>query len=1161
MIRRLVIPFVFFFALFTAVSVHAQTASITGTVTDSSGALVPGAKVTAEETATGAVRTIGTDESGTYLITFLAPGPYDVRIEKAGFKSVVFSDIQLTVDQVLTLDAALVPSSLNEKITVNGDKVAPINLTDAQVSQAVDSQQIHDLPLLLRDPYTLMQLSPGVVQSNSLFGGFSVNGGSERNNNFMLDGADNNDSDLAGFPAGQSTLNPDATQEFRIITNNYLPEFGRNNGSIVDIITRSGTNQFHSDIYWFGRYDELGARDYFNHNVLANGQEEPRNPYSRNDFGGSAGGAILRKQLFWFANYEGQRFDTTRSVSTIVPTPQFVAGNFTVTETNCPYTTHSCTATVNLIDPTSPNYANGIFNFPLDPLMQQIFSHYPAPNGPAVDSVRGYYFFPSVSHTTGDNVTVRLDHNFSNKQMLTARYIFNRLEDPNQYHTDFLPGLGATGTVERRQNLALHLTSIIKQTHTNELRFGGNRINFPQICGGTSVFDSIGPTDPYGRGRDYDLPGLYGPNGTNGFGCVFLGDTSASQRFSGTYTAGDTFAWVSGRHTVKTGIEFRDVYSNSYANYASRTTMDFSDYSNSGFQLPAFATGNPNVDSDVLLQNMVWSLFGVPDQQVQAQFFGKSGTRAANNERGIRQHEFNGFVQDTYKVFPNLTVTYGFRYEFNGVPYEVNNLLSTLLVPPDGPAPFTFTTVGKSGGTSRLYDNDWTGVEPRIAFAWDPFRKGRTSIRAGYGIFHDRVFGQLINMTAEDPPYQQICTQVFINTSPNCPAVTLVPMSYVQLPGNANFTATVQDGQGILPFLLDRNMELPYSQNWNFGIQQEFFHNLVIETDYVGSKGTRLLRLVDGNPPQPALVTQLAQSLINGGVPAQEAYAELQFSCLWFGSACGLPSNAVGNDAFYQADVFNNAAFSTYNAFQANVTKRLSYGFTLNGSYTFSHSIDDASDPLVPTQGNQSFPRDSLDLRAERGNSDTDVTQRLVMNYTWDLPYGRGHEHYGTGFFGRALGNWQIAGITVFSSGLPFDIFTNIDAQHTGLDSRPDYNPSGTLVPVISPRTQTGPNVGLFSIPNFVCSPCAGGDVGRNHFRGPGVNNWDMVVSKSFLIYDRLALDVRTEFYNMFNRVQFGQPDSMIQDGRAFGQSTSQVGRPDGTTGARQIQFAVKLHF
>jgi hypothetical protein len=1133
-----------------ALSTHAQMTSITGTVTDSTNALVPLAKITAENMATGAVRTMETDESGTYRITFLSPGAYDVRIEKAGFKSVVYSNVQLTVDQVQTLDAMLVPTSLNEKVTVNGEKVAPIDLTDAQISQAVESREIHDLPLLLRDPYQLVLLSPGAIQTNSLFQGFSVNGSRERNNNFMLDGADNNDAEFAGFnvgfAAGQSRLNPDATQEFRVITNNYLPEFGRNTGAVVDIITRSGTNQFHTDIYWFGRYDALGARDYFNHENSSTGQTEPRNPYVRNDFGGSAGGPILRKQLFWFVNYEGQRFVTTRTISTIVPNSAFATGVFPVTEQACVNAGNpvsACTATVDVSTPTS---SSQIYGLPLDPVMHKIFSLYPAPNGPALDSMRGIYFFPSKSDTTGDNVTARIDHNFSNKEMLTARYIFNRLSDPNQYYTDFLPGLGTTGTLQRRQNLALHLTSIIRQTHTNELRFGANRINFPLTCGGLSTINSVGPTEllSFGRGPDYDLPGL------NGFGCMLLGDSSGSERFSGTYTAGDTFAWVSGRHTVKTGLEFRDVYSNGFNDYASRTLIDYSAFSN--FGVPSFMTGNPYVNSDVLLQNMVWSLFGIVDEETQAQFFDKAGNRTANDMRGFRQHEFNGFVQDTYKIFSNLAVSYGFRYEFNGVPFEVNNLLSTLLVPPSGPAPFTFSIVGKGPGNLTLYQNDWKGVEPRISVAWDPSHKGRTSIRTGYGIFHDRIFGQLIGLMREDPPFQQIFFEPLFTATGIGP-----PVSTLSSPPSLTATPVVNNEAGILPFLFDRNLRLPYSQNWNFGVQHEIVQSLLVEVNYVGTKGTALLRTVDGNPPQPNLVSRLEAFCVPGN-PLNCDQSTLQFTNLWFGAESGLlPFDAVNNNAFYMAEVYDNAAFSTYQALQASFTQRLSHGVSIKGAYTFSHAIDDASDPLVPTQGNQSFPRDSFDLRGERGDSDLDVTQRLVMDYTWDLPYGPGHAHSGSGLVARILGDWQLGGITTFSSGLPFDIFTDVDTAHTGQAQRPDYNPNGSPVPVRDIETQTGPNIGLFSIPAWG----GGGDLGRNHFRGPGINDWDAVATKRFQIYDRFGLDIRMEFYNLFNRVQFGQPDNLVQDTGTFGQSTSQVGRPDGTTGARQIQFGMKLRF
>jgi Carboxypeptidase regulatory-like domain len=229
---------------------RAQTASIGGTVTDPSGAVVPSAKITAVEVSTGATRSAETDESGIYRITNLNPGVYNIRFEHANFNPFLYSEIPLSVDQVLTLDVKLSLGPERQAIRVSTESVPPIDLNDAQIGNLVDSRQIEDLPLILRDPYQLVLLSPGVIQSNSLFSGFSVNGSRERSNNFMLDGADNNDPDLGGFPKGLSSLNPETTQEFRVLTNSYLPEFGRNNGAIIDIVTKRGTNNFHADLYW-----------------------------------------------------------------------------------------------------------------------------------------------------------------------------------------------------------------------------------------------------------------------------------------------------------------------------------------------------------------------------------------------------------------------------------------------------------------------------------------------------------------------------------------------------------------------------------------------------------------------------------------------------------------------------------------------------------------------------------------------------------------------------------------------------------------------------------------------------------------------------------------------------------------------------------------------
>ena len=1138
-----------------APSVLAQSGSFAGSVTDSTGAEVPNTKITAVNVATGISRTAETDESGTYRITNLNPGIYDVRIEHLGFKTILFSQIPLSVDAVLTLDAHLVISAAKETVTVTSEAVAPVDINDAQVGNLVDSRQMTDLPLILRDPYALILLSPGVIQSNTLFGGFSVNGSRERSNNFLLDGTDNNDPDFGGFPRGLSVLNPETTQEFRVINNSYLPEFGRNSGAIIDIVTKHGTNDFHADAYWFGRYTALSAKDYF-------AADRNDDPFVRNQFGFSLGGPIQKNRTFFFVNGELQRFSTTILNSSIVPTTLFKSGAFT-------YTANGLSIP---IDVSTPGSVNNAWGLSLDPTMHQILELYPAPNGPILDGARGRLYFPSHSLSNGNSVTGRIDHDFRGGGILALHYTYNEYSDTNYRHQDFLPGLGGVSTDQHNDNISLGLTSNFRQTMTNELRLGFNRLEFPLTCTGVSQFNALSPggLDAVGNGMDYPLPASL-----SGFGCILLGDSSGSTRDSGTLTAGDSFSWVLSRHTIKIGGEFHDVYSNSSNNYASRTMMDFSVFSN--FNVPAAITGT-SADQDPTLQNLVWMLLGGVDLQTQAQFFNGAGTRTPTDARQFRQHEVAGFGQDSYKLFSNVTFTYGVRYEFFGVPTEVDNLLSALTVPPDGPAPFTFTRVGDGSGEAPLYHNEWKNIEPRVAAAWDPFRNGKSSVRAGYGIYHDRIFGQLISMLRGDPPYQMLETQAcqgllgFLGSlasgAPDpqylqqCALSAQTPLATFQSSPVANNCPAY--GQGlcspILPFLVDPNLRTPYTQTWNLGIQHEFYPTLLFEVNYIGSKGTHLLRLVDGNPPQPGLVSELEAFCVptNPENVMNCSPQTLQFSNLWLGGNNGsLPFIAANNSAFLQAELYKSIASSTYQALQMNITKRFSHGFAIQAAYTYSHAIDNASDPLVPGAGNQSFPRDSLDLGPERGNSDFDVRQRLVMNYSWQLPFGRGAKHWSEGAVGKVLEGWDVSGISTFSGGLPYDIFTNEDTQHTGFAARPDYNPSATVTPSSNPRTQTGPLVGYFSYPAFGSA----GNIGRNVFRGPGINNTDFVITKRISLSERARLDLRFEFYNLFNRVQFNQPDNSIADGTGFGQSTSEYVRPDFTTGARQIQLALKLTF
>lgn len=1152
---------------------RAQTASIGGTITDATGAAVPNAKVTVQNVDTGEARAAQTDEAGIYRITNLNPGVYDVRMEHPNFNPAFYSKIQLSVDQVITLNSKLTVGLQQVTVRVTGESVAPIDLNDAQIGNLVDSRQMESLPLILRDPYELVLLSAGVIQTSSLFAGFSANGSRERSNNFMLDGADNNDPDFGTTPGqrgqGLSTLNPENTQEFRVLTNNYMPEFGRNSGAIIDIVTRQGTNTFHGDVYWFGRYTALSAKDFF-------AQDRNQDPFVRNQAGYSVSGPIQKNKTFFFANEELWRFSTTLLKTSIVPTAAFKSGAFT-------YTSQGQSANVDVSTPNSPNNGTnfGAGGLPRDPLMQQILAVYPNPNGTILDGARGLLHFPSHSAVNSNNVTGRIDHDFSEQAVLSMRYTFNQYSDSNYQHEDFLSGIGGVSTRQHNHNLTARLSSTAATGLINELHLAFNRLEFPLTCTGTSLFDSLSNgVDVVGRGKDVPLPGSLA-----GFGCIFLGDTSGSTRNAGTYTAGDNISWVRGRHTLKTGGEYRGVYSNSSNNFASRTITDSSVFSSFGIASTTGTGFEPSSCSPqqmlacVNLQNLVWGLFGGVDFQTQAQFFDNAGTRTATDERGFRQREFAIYAQDSYKIIPNLTFSYGLRYEFFGVPVEVQNRLSTLTVSPDGSGPFTFTQVGEGSGRVPLYQDDWKNIEPRASVAWDPYRTGKTSIRAGYGIYHDRVFGQLASLLRGDPPFQmletEICPGFFVGAFQACTVSAQTPLpTFADSPIVNNCPPPGQPCSPILPFLVDPKLRTPYSQSWSAGIQIEPYASLLIEANYVGSKGTRLLRLVDGNPPQPDRLAQYEAFCVPANpnnqmlnTPTGQCdQSTLQFTNLWLGTNNGsLPplfpdGNAVArNSAFLQAELFKGISNSIYHAMQLNITKQMSHGFSIQGAYTYSHAIDDGADPLVPINNNILFPpypRSSFNLRAERGNSEFDVTHRLAVNYSWQLPFGHKDHAHGAAT-SLLVSGWTVAGITTVSSGLPFDIFTPVDTEHTGLVSRPDLNTDVTVPPSNDPRTQTGPSLALFSIPPFGSA----GNLGRNHFRGPGINNSDAVLNKQVGIHERVKLDMRFEFYNLFNRVQFSQPDNLLADGTLFGHSTAETFRPDFTTGARQIQLGMKLSF
>jgi len=1139
----------------------AQTASLNGTVTDNSGALVQHATVTVKNSATNASRSVETSSAGVYSVPNLDAGEYEITIAKDGFREVKFQSIKLTVDQALTLNAKLDVGSNTEQVTVEGT-AAPVDTTDAQLSNVVEHQQMTELPLILRDPYQLVLLSPGVTQSDG-FGGISANGARERNNNFLLDGADNNDADVPGGLGGITSQNPDSTEEFRVITNNFAPEYGRNNGAIIDVITRAGTNHWHGNAFYFGRWDALGARDYFNHQVdPTSGAVAPKNPYVRNLYGASLGGPIVKDKTFFFVNYQGDRFVTNLTNNSTVPTQAFKSGVFNYTNTNSGVS-QAIDITGNAVG-TANNNAAGVG---LDPVMANILALYPTPNNVNGDGITGTLFFPSESREKDEDATLKIDQKIGNSN-LSGRYIYNWFHDPNAFHTDFLPGgLGAEATFQRTQGLALSLTTTLSTTMVNELKVSGNRTNLFFGCTGTGVFDSFGYTDGVGRGADFTLPFV------SGFGCQALGDSNGQQGRSGTYQFGDTFTKVIGGHSLKFGVEFRDVYSNNFTDFNSRGTFTFNIFSSN--QISPLQNLNSGVDS-IEIEDISSMLLGLVNAQSQTQYFNHSGSRLPSDELDFRQRELGIFAQDQWKIRPNLTLTYGLRWEYYGVPFEAHGNMSNLFVDPSGPAPFTFVPVGPGTG-HQLYNSYYNNFEPRVGFAWDPFRKGKTSIRGGFGVFSDRVYGNLVSDVRGNPPFQPSISNPIILTSPTFAAAQLVnqtaPGQLIPSPVANNFDPVTGTG-AIFPDLFAHNIKPPSVVTWNIGIQHEFLPKTTIEMNYVGNHATRVLRVVDGNPPQPALVN----SLVNFCADPTNAFGcsnfTLQNGLLWVGAEFGLlPNDATNNNAFFHTFTDQTSGHSWYDGLQAQVTERAVKGLQVQLSYTWSHALDDSSDPLVQTAGNGNYPVDSLALFREKGNSGFDTRQRAVVNFIYQPNIGRGKSLLSSGVMGRVFEGWEISGIAAFQTGLPYDIFGPLDTLHTGIADRATViNPT-----VLKTIPSTGKNFGggvftgfnpsAFNLEDGSSAPIPWGipaNVVRNNWYGPGVNNWDVSLSKTTALTERVSFQLRFETYNLFNRVQFAKPTAgwaNVTNSPIFGYSFSQVGQNDGTTGARQIQLGAKILF
>jgi hypothetical protein len=1163
-------------ALFCAVASFAQTGSIAGTVSDAAGAVVPGAEVSVRNTATNETHKTVSGPSGAYALSDLPVGPYEITTKKEGFKLSRVPSIDLTVAQSLTVDPKLEPGAASEEITVRADRTQEIDLETSQLSNLVDQRQMESLPLITRNPYQLVLLSPGTSQTDSGNGGISVNGARDRNNNFMLDGVDNNDTSVPGGMGGVLTANPESTEEFRVITDNFNAEYGRNTGAIIDVVTKSGTNQFHGNAYYFGRWNGFGgARDYFNPGVGADAG--PMNPYERHQFGFSVGGPIIKNKTFFFFNDEMDRFHTTLTDQATVPTQEYLNGMFNYTYTN--------TAGVSQTIPVdlTPTGANNVYGLPFDPTMQKVFANYPVvAASQSSNGISGNIFFPTASKQSTYNPTVKLDHHFSDHETLSLRYGYDHFFDPNPGFSDILPGFGAYSEKAISEGLAAQLVSTLSNNLVNNFQFGWNHIYaaFYLPKSTTNILDAPAGTDSIGNGWDYALDPFSSFAST-------LGGSDAQARKTGTISYTESLSWVHSNHTFKFGFDFRDVGESGFDDFSSRRQITLDPEAAFEFD-PGLLAGEPTNNSDPLnriLVDAANAYWGFVIEDTQSQFFNKTAARQPSDNKFFKQHEFDWYGQDTWKVRPNLTLNLGLRYQLNGVPYETSGNLSNLLQDPGSYATgqaVTFSIVGPGSGHS-LYQPDYKDIEPRVGFTWDPWKDGKTAVRAGFGIFHDRTFGNAFGNVRADPPFESTFSSFTFDTLNGLFGTGEFPGQL----GTLTPSASIPDGSatpGLVIF--DTHFPNAASNNWNLDIQRELHGNNVIDVAYVGAMGVHVYGQRDGNPPDPALVAKLVafcvpNNPLNTGFNTASGQCDsttVSSTSLYIGATPSqgfddLPFNAVNNNALLQPDYQIDEYNSIYHGLQTKFVHRMSHGLQFQAAYTWSHALDDSVDPLTPAVGAHTFPRNSRDLAEGYGNSDNDTRHVLVLNYIYELPIGRGKNYLNHGIAGKLAEGLELDGIFTAQTGHPFQVRATEDTQRTGIAAW-GYQVGD---PFGAP-TGTGCSAGPFPPGGgyaYISNQCAftnppygsPSNNERNQFYGPGFWDWDVTIAKRMSITERVKAELRFEGYNILNHPHFLNPGTDAAGlGNLIGQPnfgviTSTYTQPDGTTSARQVQVALKILF
>ncbi len=1012
-------------SLFSAVTfAQSYRGAIRGRVDDASGAVVASAKVSTKSLDTDRLRETSTDAEGTYSLPELAAGEYEVTVVAPGFNA--------TVTRVVVAVGADTNADIHLKVGAHEQVIAraeapTIDTTQSVLSSVVDQRLVEQLPLNGRDFGKLVALSPGstvdpsgVAGTQGGFGQFNINGNRDRSNNYTLDGTDDNDpffnnsalnqTGIGGAPA--SLLPIDAIQEFNL-ESQFGAEYGRNSGSVVNIVTRSGTNQVHGSAFGFLRNSALDARNFFN-------TEPKKSVFQNTNFGAAFGGPIAKGRTFFFGAYEGQRERVGSDFLLLVPTTAQIAS------------ARAIALPLN----------GGVIN----PALDAILANYP-------QSDSGRVAASAHDINNGNNFIVKVDHNISNSEMLTGRYAF--AQSTQQFPLGSPGGFGAGSRLPqfaqtspaRVQVASASLMSNLGGGNINEFRFGYSRYR----TSFSSVDANFDPTTiglNFGTGElglpEFDFSGIENLGAT--------GFSVPRGRTSQTYQILDNFILPKGKHIIKLGGEFRRAAIENFNDNVERGIFQFS----SGIGL----SSDPVVDA---LANFYTG--GAQDFNFCCSFV---LANQGNTHRTTYNNGFSFFAQDDYRASSRLTLNFGLRWEYFGPLSEAHNLLSNL--GSDG----NLAMVG-TDGLNGLYKRDLHDFDPRIGLAWNV--RNNTVIRLGYGIYNDYVPQELF--------LANFTSSAGVATNPIGPQ-PVVPLSFdstafngTNPTPNAPILNAVASGPYPI-FVTPRNFHTPYTQNWNFNVQQKFAQNASLELRYVGSKGSKLVRLTDLNEPD---------SIGNRPNPNYGAIDELT------------PSSS-----------------SIYHALDVIAKFQNEHGFSGLAGYVWSKSIDDASDGIDFVPG-IAFPQDPANLRAERGPSSFDTRHRFTAAMNYSLPKFGG---------GRLGSGWQLNTIISVQSGRPIPIVDSFDNS-----GRFYFNQRPNRVPGVNPILPHWSTATGYLNPLAFSQPASGtfGDLGRNSVFGPGYADWDFSIVKDTLLTERVSLQLRGEIFNVLNHPNFAQPNHNITPG------------------------------